>query len=196
MEQFLISPSEFVQAFADEWFDAVDQGRVPKEGPYGSEDDTWTGFIEGEDGVLDRLRYRLKNGNNIQYAFQSIFRFDAAYCMDRDDHPVCFTAFIEHEKGNHPEDEFQKLILVRAPLKVMIFYDWGEFEKNSQFRQNWVKNKLDWFASALQRANALCPEDPATTYLFFIGRRRTATSNLEWFHASNLSLEPVPLERK
>jgi len=46
-----------------------------------------------------------------------------------------FAAFVEHKLNNDPSEKCEKLILVCAPLKVLISYDWGERKKNIALRR-------------------------------------------------------------
>jgi hypothetical protein len=193
----MVSVSDFLTGFAAEWYAAMDAGEIPRGGPYGDRD-TWKQFIESESGLVARVLRRLQGDNQgIRYCREAVFRFDGAYALgDTEPYPVTFAAFVEHELNNDPEREMQKLILARAPLKVLIFYDWGEHEKTTPWRQQWVEQKLAWFASALARADAIYPENPNTSYLFLVGKHRALVGAVEWFHASNVSLQPTLLERR
>ena len=186
-----ITETQFLEAFAEVWFAALDAGRVPSSGPYGNRE-AWKEFIEGEEGLLAQVLERLAKGGHFWYGREVVFRFDAAYGDDPDRrHPVVFAAFIEHELNNDPETEMQKLILTRAPLKVLLFYDWGEFEKDTALRRQWADSKLAWFAAALEKANAACPEDERTAYIFCIGRRATPDAEIKWYAASSKPLQPI-----
>jgi hypothetical protein len=192
-----ITEAEFLDAFADEWFSAIDGARVPLAGPFGDRV-SWKQFIEGDFGLFARVLARIGDKRHDQwYGREIAFRFDGAYCTDADSrYPVLFAALLENELNNDPEREMQKLIFARAPLKVLLFYDWGEFEKTTESRQQWVENKLSWFASALTKANEFCPEAAAVSYVFLIGRRPTPEAVLEWDLATNSSLLPTPLKRR
>lgn len=189
-----ITESQFISNFSDEWFAAVDNNQAPSFSPY-EDRESWKEFIEGQDGLLSRVLSRINP--KCRYMREIIFRFDGAYCFDKDNrYPVEFAAFIEHEMNNDPEREMQKLILARAPLKVLIFYDWSEYEKRNDWRRQWVQNKLSWFETALNKVNEYCPETIDTSYIFIIGHRDNDNSEIEWYHASNSSLKPTPLQRR
>jgi hypothetical protein len=190
----IISAREFLNAFAEEWYTAVDGNTIPPGGPYGDRD-VWKDYVEAQHGLIARVLCRLRPG--VRYCREGVFRFDGA-CVTGDDdrYPVTFAALIEHELNNRPEEEMQKLILSRAPLKVLIFYDWGEHEKTSEYRRHWVEKKLGWFATALVRANAWCPESATTCYVFLVGSHSDSSGAVEWLHASNFSLQPTPLARR
>src|SRR6266536_1597634 len=112
----IVSAQDFLNAFADEWYAAVEAKTMPPGGPYGDRD-AWKEFVEGEHGLIARVLYRLQP--NVRYCREAVFRFDGA-CETDDDHryPVTFAALIEHELNNRPEEEMQKLVLCRAPLKI------------------------------------------------------------------------------
>jgi len=188
-----VSVDDFLTAFAREWYGAVAANAIPPRGPYGDRN-AWKEFVEGERGLIARALCTFQP--NLRYCREAVFRFDGACAIgDRERYQVTFAALIEHELGHRPEEEMQKLILSRAPLKILIFYDWGEHEKDNAFRLQWVESKLAWFASSLTKANAVCAENPQTSYLFLIGKHSMPSNAVEWFHASNSSLQPMPLAR-
>ena len=191
----VVSVDDFLTTFAREWYGAVAANAIPPQGPYGDGDRTaWKEFVEGERGLIARVLYSLQP--DLRYCREAVFRFDGACAIGGGErYPVTFAALIEHELGDWPEREMQKLILSRAPLKILIFYDWGEHEKKNAFKRQWVEKKLAWFASSLTQANAVCAENPQTSYLFLIGKHSAPSNAVEWFHASNWSLQPLPLAR-
>jgi hypothetical protein len=193
----IVTLSDFLNGFAAEWYAASDAGELPSGGPYGNRD-VWKQFVEGESGLVARVLRRIQ-GNHpaLRYCREAVFRFDGAYAIGNvEPYPVTFAAFVEHELNDNPEREMQKLILARALLKVLIFYDYGEHQKTTVWRQQWVESKLAWFASALARADTLCPENPSTAYLFIVGKHPASAGAVEWFHASNISLQLTRLERR
>jgi hypothetical protein len=188
-----VSINDFLTGFAREWYRVIAANALPPRGPYGDRD-AWKEFVEGERGLIARVLCTLQP--DLRYCREALFRFDGACAIgDSERYPVTFAALIEHELGTRPEEEMQKLILSRAPLKILIFYDWGEHEKDSAFRRQWVESKLAWFASSLRKANGMCPENPQASYLFLIGKHSVPSNKVEWFHASNWSLQPMPLAR-
>ena len=50
----------------------------------------------------------------------------------------------------------------RAPLKVIIGYDWSEEEKTSAAKKVWAQNKILKLLQMLQSVNASFPENPNT----------------------------------
>ena len=42
-------------------------------------------------------------------------------------YPARWDVLIEHENGEYPQEELYKLLMRRALLKVIVFYDWGKF---------------------------------------------------------------------
>ena len=47
-------------------------------------------------------------------------------------YPSKLHVLIEHEHGESIEEEMWKLLFLRAPLKVLIFYDWDEAKKTKE----------------------------------------------------------------
>ena len=75
--------------------------------------------------------------------------------------PARLNVIIEHETGKKVEEEMWKLLMWRAPLKVLVFYD----------RQApWLDHKLRQLYALRQEVNKGWPEADDTTYLFLIGR--------------------------
>lgn len=134
-----ISNRDFLDAFAEEWYTASDTKTIPPGGPYGDRE-AWKECVEGEQGLIARVLNRLHP--TARYRREAVFRFDGA-CEIGDDarYPVTFAALIEHELNNRPEEEMQRLVLCRAPLKILIFYDWGEHEKTTEGRRHWLSRR-------------------------------------------------------
>ena len=79
-------------------------------------------------------------------------------------YPARFEVLIEHENGRHPEEEMYKLLLWRAPLKVLIFYDRGVLQ------QEWLTEKLTKMFEIGKAVDKRWPEAATTKYLFLIGQ--------------------------
>ena len=100
--------------------------------------------------------------------------------------PARLNVIIEHETEEKVEEEMWKLLMWRAPLKVLVFYD----------RQApWLDCKLRQLYALRQEVNREWPEADDTSYLFLIGRRPPQRGTLPvWWYcdSSNKKLRPLP----
>jgi hypothetical protein len=78
-----------------------------------------------------------------------------------------------------------KLIHWRAPLKVIIAYDWSEVEKTTDARRIWAKTKIDRLWKMLLEANESFCENPATEYLLIMAGRIEPNGRLVWWAESS-----------
>jgi hypothetical protein len=90
---------------------------------------------------------------------------------------------IEHENADDVETEMWKMIHLRSPLKVLVFYDvsqqWQEtsefyqdkcFESRTVKSAHWLDTKIKLLASMIAGANELLPLE-GSEYLLIIGKR-------------------------
>lgn len=90
---------------------------------------------------------------------------------------------IEHENADDVETEMWKMIHLRSPLKVLVFYDVSEqWQETSEFYQDkcfesrtvksahWLDTKIKLLASMIAGANELLPPEESE-YLLIIGKR-------------------------
>ena len=94
-----------------------------------------------------------------------------------EEYPPLLDVLIEHENGGDVETEMWKLLLFRAPLKVIIFYDWGDSDKKHENkgkeRKQWLPAKLGELALMAMKVEHLWPENEDTEYLFIVGHRNS-----------------------
>jgi hypothetical protein len=189
-----ITAEDFLRAFREEW-SAVLSGHHPAEiHPYRYRP-RWKQFVLDDDGFLCKLMQRLDPTASLAYR-KEFFGVDAAYVSRTQvasNRPASVHVLIEHEAGNHPEEEMWKLILWRVPLKVIIFYGWGEHEKLTQRRRDWGSDKIRRFHDMLHQVNEFHPEDSGTEYLFLVGAHSEEESPIEWSWATNRALDLQPL---
>ena len=106
-----------------------------------------------------------------------------------EEYPPLLDVLIEHENASNVETEMWKLLLFRAPLKVIIFYDWGDndkihtTEKKREERTQWLPDKLGELALMAMKTEHLWPENEDTEYLFIIGHR-DSEDQLRWINFS------------
>ena len=92
---------------------------------------------------------------------------------------MAFAAFVEHKLNNDPSEKCEKLILVCAPLKVLISYDWGERKKNIALRRRGWRENLPGSRQLwreLRLYAPICPENASTSYLFLVGKHAVCWS--------------------
>ena len=89
-------------------------------------------------------------------------------------HPACFNVIIEHEIGEKVEEEMWKLLMWRAPLKVLVWYDRQAPGLDAKLRQ------LD---ALRQEVNREWPEADKTTYLFLVGQPQEGNELPLWWYS-------------
>ncbi|MCR6654678.1 MAG: hypothetical protein NVV63_02455 [Opitutus sp.] len=67
--------------------------------------------------------------------------------------PIHVYAVVEHENGDHPEEEFWKMVHFYAPLKVVVFYS------------RTPEHHLEGFRNVLKQANAFHARNKSEEYL-------------------------------
>ncbi len=198
-----IKPEEFLAAFKKTWTEFVDEKGDEEIISNYSYRKPWTGFMPGnkemsEEAKQETVLYKVMNklneqrtNNKLQYRSE-FFTVDVAYrsgknLYDREDYKPAYPklhVLIEHENGEDVETEMYKLIFLRSPLKVIIFYDWDECDKTNNDKEKWLDEKLKKFAKMLETANDYLPENEATEYLFIIGDRENEQAMPRWQYAS------------
>ena len=110
--------------------------------------------------------------------------------------PARMNVIIEHEAKKTGEEEMWKMLMWRASLKVLVFYDWSDDEKEGnrrRHRKEWLENKRNDLFDMHSQIDALWSEDAKTDYLFLVGRSRKHGELPLWWHAdsSNHTLRPL-----
>ncbi len=146
---------EFKQAFLDEWQDRIDDPEQREEIISAFQNEAeWTTFMQGDDvapGFLHSVGESLERS-----VYMEQFTFDCVFCLDEPNllegdggYPAGYDVVIEHENRD-PEGEWWKLLIIRAPLKVVIFYDWTDEQKLQAINNgNW--NNANWLIGKLER---------------------------------------------
>lgn len=179
-----IDADKFVKAFKQEWDKRCsdDGDRIKKD--Y-SDNKSWTEFMLGDEGLLERVCKELKLHYRREY-----YTLDALYVSGKDllgkgkklYYPSDLPVLIEHEQGDKIEEEMWKLLFWRSPLKVIIFYDYTEEEKNGKKdRESWAQDKLKKkFLWMLREVEGFFEENSKTEYLFIVGDRENEKSLPRW----------------
>ena len=192
--------NEFLDAFSKEWDGMIRYRNADQLNPW-EDGEAWDDLMLSDDGLLKRVMDRLlcfEPSLNYRREFSKI---DVAYVGGKDlfrtglGYPSELHALIEHEKGNYPDEEMWKLLYWRSPLKVIIFFDYPEDEKNTDGRKAWVNEKLSRFAWMYSAVNEFHNESE-TDYVFLVGTRSNPGAPLKWLVASNESFQPTPLKTR
>lgn len=191
----LINGQRFLDAFANVYSDRLSEDGQKKKlmKAYFSKKRKWTEYmLSKKNGILKEVMERLRPENErLEYVREKRFKFDAMFVGGENlfnnnlDYPSELHVLIEHENDGDIEEEMWKLIFVRSPLKVLIFYDWDEAEKKTKRQKIWVKDKLKTLKKMLETVNVFYSECEQTEYLFIIGNTDNNAMDVKWRWASN-----------
>lgn len=175
------------KAFVDAWRDVVESMSVSETEEFvkdfyhsNREHSIWTRqMLTGEHAFLKRVADKLDYSFADKDREGKICLLEPYFCIDmvlkNSNHPGLGFAYpmlldvaIEHENGAHPENEMWKLIFVRAPLKVLVYYGHDG------------DGKIGKMLEMLRMANSEFPENEDTHYLFFLGQMGDGYDHLEW----------------
>ena len=185
----------FLEAFSEQWREDVlrQKDKIYSNFPKNSE---WTKFMQPKEGFLNRLMNRLPGSLHYRTEYYTI---DSLYISGNDllkkkelSYPSEVCVLIEHENQDKVEEEMWKLAYWRAPLKVIIFYDYNDKAKENNLRkQAWLIEKISDLVEMLKVINNYYSENEDTEYLFIVGARKEAQGEIYWKWASNKSLQPT-----
>ena len=180
-----MNANEFKQAFLETWEKWTDsEERVQRvidawEPNRSCRGRAWTKFMLGntQDTRADSFLYAVgarlgRSVNWEQYTLDCVFCRDEPDLLRRDGgYPAGYDAIIENENDGCPEEEWWKLLIFRAPLKILIFYDWSDEEKeNIPDRANWLVDRLENFAEMTRQMRYRWPgRRDEDDYLIVVG---------------------------
>lgn len=178
---------EFKQAFLKAWRELTEDAerREMARTAY-QENREWTRFMLGD---KDRKGFLHEVANQLNCnVYREFYSLDCLYYQDEFDlfkgggYPIGLDAIIEHENGDRPEEEWYKLLLWRAPLKVLIFYDWSDDDRlNNPDRANWLVSKLESFAEMTRQMRYRWPgRRDENDYLIVVGYVATGEDLPRW----------------
>lgn len=147
-------------------------------------------------GFLDRVRKRISSSLKYRREYYTV---DALYvggydllCKPELTYPSQIHVLIEHENGERVEEEMWKLIHWRAPLKVLIFYDYPDDAKTANPQKaDWLDRKLARLREMKKVVDSFWPEYGRSEYLFIVGTREFSGGPIYWKCASVDSTKPV-----
>ena len=161
----------------------------------------WPDFMLSYRGFLNHIMRRIPCQDSKLIYWKELYTIDAVYVSGEDllgrkelSYPKGLQVIIKHENGDHPEEEMWKLLYWRSPLKVLIFYDYHEYQKKQdEKKKTWLKERLEKFTKMLINVETFFKENVSTEYLFIIGNQETVGGTINWRAAymkpSNTKLE-------
>lgn len=190
----MVSVQDFLCAFSQQWND--DRQRHCEALRFAYRDDkTCTAYMLGKkkadfsDTFFDRLAGRLHQQAIAQRQTLDVVYYTTgvrAIPYRNREYPARLNVIIEHENGNEIEREMWKLVMWRAPLKVLIFYDWPDDERTEKPpKARWLEDKLDALLRIRSEVGTLWPEADETTYLFLVGRPPQRGVLPVWWYADS-----------
>lgn len=186
----MITPRDFFQAFVE----VTDSHLTPKlvnEFYSDDKDKQWTEMMLGEKGVLIKTLEFLKGKELVPRdtgRIRETYQLDLIYCSGPDvlgrdgGYPQQLQAIIEHENGEHIEEEMWKLLFWRSPLKVIINYDWNEDSKSIDSRKKkYTETKRKSFQELIKSVNSHAPSEGSTNYLLIMGNKKDSSDlKVQW----------------
>ena len=161
-------------------------------------DEAWTNYmVTMENSFLSRV------AEGMNFAFTKEWgKIDVVYYNEGDQdyilfplgerYPHCLHVIVEHENRERVEQEMHKLLLLRSPLKVLIFYDWPEYKKaEKQNYARWLDDKLSQLFVLGKAVNEAWLEAEDTEYLFLVGNTIEENEIPQWRY---LISKPVDFE--
>jgi len=182
-----ITCKEFTDAFCEEWKKNVKKDRDKVLDSF-AENRRWTDYMLCYGGFLNSVLDNLKHNYPALVYWRELYTIDAVYITGPDllhcqelSYPSELNVALEHENGGNPEKELWKLAYWRTPLKVLIFYDYNEYQKeDSKPKRDWLGNKLQLMEEVLDTINRFWTENDLTEYLLLIGNSKQRNSLPIW----------------
>lgn len=167
-----ITPDKFVAAWRTVWLGMLKSERADVVKKFCGKSKPWTDYmLTGENSFLPRLGRQLL-GENAEVVRESYGMVDICFVANNNrGYPERIDVMVEHENQSNVENEMWKLIFLRSPLKVVVFYHHSP------------EDKLEQCWEMLMRANEQFPENPDTRYLFIVGN--VVDNELHWRWASD-----------
>ena len=171
-----MTPNEFITLFNQLW-----QQRIASEEDRNTiieayqGNATWTKFmldtVNYTDGFLpaigDRAGYLV---GWEWYTLDCVYHDEHPNLIEGETYPACLKVIIEHENGEDVEREMYKLLMWRSPLKVLVFYDYPDHEKQNDVNKSaWLSGKFQYLGNMAHLVNDSCSGDYDCEYIFVVG---------------------------
>ena len=193
---------EFKDAFLETWNELMENAEWrDRVIAAWQEPATWTTFMLGDIGDEEPDSFLHSVGARLERSvYREYFKLDCVFYQENpnligdSDYSAGFDAIIEHENGDRPEEEWWKLLMWRAPLKVLIFYDYTDDEIQHNINMaRWLSGKLEKFAEMTQQMHYRWPgRKDEDDYLIVVGYRPIGEQVPCWRLVVNLSELHIP----
>jgi hypothetical protein len=143
--------------------------------------------------ILERTLEQLKIDNLAEsnlITVKDFYSIDMIYCSSENLDPIykgiypqSFNALIEHENDwSKIEEEIYRLLIFRAPLKVVITYDWDDDQNaKAKNRGKELGDKKNQFIGLIKKFNEYAQPEIVTQYLFIVGNRKdNSAKEINW----------------
>ena len=187
----MVSVQDFLKAFSQQWNADLQENCKARQDAY-RDGKEWTDYMLGEKKAdfpgrfFDRLAEKLHQQTIAQRQNLDVVYYTTKaqdICHKKRIRPARLNVIIEHENGEKVEEEMWKLLMWRAPLKVLVLYDRPPLRKTTARRQNWLEDKLRQLDALRQEVNSGWPEADKTTYLFLVGQLQEGNELPLWSYS-------------
>lgn len=191
-----ISAGVFSKAFSAAWKETcADDLSGPAGAPslcerYVSDGD-WTNYLlkDAEAAFMQKVVDKIKNSHEAGdlILIRERYTVDAIIAstddmLGRSGYPSRIDVLIEHENGDNWQEEMWKLLFFRAPLKVLIGYDYYESDRRADLAKKgaWLCGKIETLRKMHGEFAAGQKDD--SEYLLIVGDRagRNAADGVRW----------------
>ncbi len=181
-----VTAEQFCEAWCAVWTEKSEQEKSRISSKL-SGDGTWTEWtkcmLTGSDAFLKSVATKL--GFQDKWQHGGGLNIDMVFLTDPENgYPPIFDVMIEHENDKYVENEMWKLMYLRSPLKVIVFYEHHFQSMSSPPDTICLSKKLGELIKMLHETNAAFPENENTEYLFIIGSVESRDAKIQWRWAS------------
>ena len=204
----VVSAQKFCKAFFDQWNDAWKDNCEALRQAYRNAPGRTAYMLGKKKGDFPKTFFHRLARKLRQKPTRERQNLDVVYyttkaqniCHEERIRPARLNVIIEHENDKKVEEEMWKMLMWRAPLKVLVFYDWSDNErKDKPEKEQWLKDKLVTLFDMRHEVDTLWPEANKTAYLLLVGRSPQRGALPVWWccDSSNNELRPLrPQTRK
>jgi len=197
-----ITAKEFLRAFSSSWNETLQEKGSRLKSVY-TDPKKWTRLmLNGKNGILHSTMNELTYDKKLFYQTEW-YTIDALYVSgkkyDPDDKEYWLNAdlevLIEHENWGDEREEMWKLMHWKAPLKVLVFYDYLHKYRGRKGKGD-IDSRIQALWKMVDESTRFFKENEETEYLFIIGTREGTSDpddHINWKWATNKSRRPKPL---
>lgn len=178
----------FLKVFYEKWCDFVANGAIP----LGAQDiDSMNAIMFGDGGVISQVFEQFNNEIPTK-CVSNCYEIDAILTSDKNsiiagaEYPIEVKAIIKQVKDYNVIQPAWDLIHWRSPLKILVLYDWVNFDEDCAKDINCVNTTLSKICSLLDDVECFNVESDITEYLFLLLHEGGDTNEPpEWYWSSN-----------